>query len=111
MVYELTYTASLYCALMQDCDILVFRFLTEFRPQSNLWIGDKGDEGNREKGLYAHMILESLSDATEYEPGDIAERVVRKDFNWKITHAFVPTTPYKVDEKIIKDIYFSINEG
>jgi len=111
LVYELTYTASLYCALMQDCDILVFRFMTEFRPQSHLWIGDKGDAGDRTKGLYAHMVLDSVTDATEYEPGDIGERVVRKDFSWKITEAYVPTIPYQIDEKIIRDVYITINEG
>lgn len=111
LVYNLTYSASLYCALMQDADILAFRFMTEFRPQCHLWIGDTGDAGNREKGLYAHMVLEDVTDASEYEPGDIGERIIRKDFSWKITEAYVPTIPYEIDEKIIKDIYFTVNEG
>jgi hypothetical protein len=116
LVYELTYTASMYCGIMQDADLLIFKFMSEFRPQCNLWIGDEGDKNtdgtmDRTKGLYAHMVLESVTDATEYEPGDIGERVVRKDMSWKITEAYVPTIPYKVDDKIIKDVYFNINGG
>lgn len=105
LTYETTYLATLYTALMQDMDILTFKIVTEFRPQANLWIGPPGTEGDRTKGLYANMLLDAVVDATEYEPGDIGERVVRKDFSWKITEAYVPTVEAAIDEKIIKEIF------
>ena len=105
LTYETTYIGSLYTALMQDMDILTFKIVTEFKPQANLWIGTPGTEGDRTKGLYANMLLDSVIDATEYEPGDIGERVVRKDFSWKITEAYVPTVESAIDANIIREVF------
>jgi hypothetical protein len=104
-VYEIGYIGSLYCGLMQDADILVYKFLTEFRPNAYLWIGPCAETGNDEKGVWAHMVLEGIADTTEYEPLDISERVVKKDFSWKITDAFVPTTEGILSEDIVKEVY------
>ena len=105
LTFETTYIASLYCALVQDMDILTWKIVTEFKPQANLWIGPPETVGNRNEGVYAQMLLDSVTDATEYEPGDIGERVVRKDFAWKITEAYVPTSITVLDENIIKDVF------
>jgi hypothetical protein len=110
LVYELSYTAVLYAGLMQDMDILTFKIVTEFKPNANLWIGPPGSVGDRTLGVYANMLLESVVDATEYEPGDIGERVVRKDFSWKITEAYVPTTDAIIDSDIVNEIYFDYPE-
>jgi hypothetical protein len=110
LVYEINYTATLYTGLMQDMDILVYRFMTEFRPQHHLWIGQPGTEGDGTKGVWAHMILDGVTDATEYEPGDIGERVVRKDFSWTVTEAYVPTVAAQIDDNIIEEVYADINE-
>jgi len=110
-VYEVGYIGTLYCGLMQDADILVYKFLTEFRPNANLWIGPCAEVGNDEKGVYAHMVLEGIADSTEYEPLDIGERVVRKDFSWKITDAFVPTTEGVLDQSIIEEVYADYYES
>jgi hypothetical protein len=110
LVYELSYTAVLYTALMQDMDILTFKIVTEFRPNANLWIGLPGTIGDRTKGVYANMLLDSVVDATEYEPGDIGERVVRKDFSWKITEAYVPTEDAVIDDNIVKEVFFDYPE-
>jgi hypothetical protein len=54
------------------------------------------------------MLLDSVADATEYEPGDIGERVVRKDLTWRITEAYVPLMESAIDEDIIRDVYGDI---
>lgn len=105
LTYEVTYTGSLYTALMQDMDILTFKIVSEFKPNFNLWCGPPGTETDRTKGLYANMLLDSVVDSTEYEPMDIGERVVRKDFNWKITEAYVPTVEGEIDGDIVKEIF------
>jgi hypothetical protein len=102
-VYEINYTAHLYTALMQDADILMFKFASEFKPQCYLWIGDQTAIGDGTKGLYAHMLLDSITDGSEYEPGDIAERVIRKDLNWRVTEAYVPTLEVDVNDQIIEE--------
>jgi hypothetical protein len=51
------------------------------------------------------MVLEGIADATDYEPMDIGERVVRKDFSWKITDAFVPTSEGVLTDDIVEQIY------
>lgn len=109
LVYTISYTGTLYTALMQDADILTFRFLKEFKPNCYLWIGPDNAVNDTTKGLWAHMELESVTDATEYEPGDISERVIRKDFNWKISEAYIPTSEYKLDDNIIKEVYGDIS--
>lgn len=106
--YTLTYTGTLYTALMQDMDILTFRFASEFRPQCYLWIGPEDAVNDGTKGLWAHMELDSINDATEYEPGDIGERVVRKDFTWRITEAYAPTVEAKIDDNVIQEVYSDI---
>jgi hypothetical protein len=108
LVYEVTYTAALYTALMQDMDILTFKFVTEFKPNFVLWCGPPGTDGDSTKGLNAHMLLESVVDATEYEPMDIGERVVRKDFNWKITEAYVPTIESVLADNIVKEVFTDV---
>jgi hypothetical protein len=95
---------------MQDADILVFKFLTEFRPNSNLWIGPCEHTGEDDYGVWAHMVLDGIADATEYEPLDINERVVRKDFSWTITDAFVPTTEGELDQDIIDEVFIDFYE-
>lgn len=111
LVYEVGYIATLYAALMQDADILMFKFLTEFRPNANLWIGPCDKAGDNAYGVWAHMILEGIADATEYEPLDIGERVVRKDFSWTITDAFVPTTESEIDTDIIEEVFTDLYTG
>lgn len=109
LVYELTYTASLFTALMQDADMLIFNFLTEFRPQCHLWIGPDDSVGDGSKGVWAQMTIEGgVTDSTEYEPGDIGERVIRKDFTWTITDAYVPTMEAVIDDRIIKEVYIDL---
>lgn len=108
LVYELTYNATLYTALMQDMDILLFKVATEFRPQAHLWIGPSDAVNDGTKGIWAHVILDSVTDGTEYEPMDIGERVVRKDFTFRITEAYAPTTEPVIDEGIIKEVYGDI---
>lgn len=110
-VYEVNYTATLYTALMQDADILSFKLLTEFRPNANVWIGPCDKIGDNNYGVWAHMIFESMADATEYEPMDIGERVIRKDFNWKITDAFVPTTEPELDTSIVEEVFTGLYPG
>ncbi len=105
LTFETTYIGSLYCALFQDMDILTYKIVSEFKPQANLWIGPPNTVGNRNEGVYANMELESVSDATEYEPGDINERVNRKDFSWKITEAYVPMSNTVIDPAIIKEVF------
>jgi hypothetical protein len=104
-VYEVGYIGTLYAGLMQDADILVYKFLTEFRPNAYLWIGPCSEAGDNTKGVWAHMVLEGIADATDYEPMDIGERVVRKDFSWKITDAFVPTSEGVLTDDIVEQIY------
>jgi hypothetical protein len=106
--YEISYTASFYAGLMQDADILLFKFASEFRPQCYLWIGPDNAVNDTDQGLWAHMLLDSVADATEYEPGDIGERVVRKDLTWRITEAYVPLMESAIDEDIIRDVYGDI---
>ena len=106
--YEVTYSATLYCGLMQDSDILLFRFMSEFRPQCYLWIGPDNAVNDTDQGLWAHMLLDSVTDGTEYEPGDIGERVVRKDLSWRITEAYVPTMESSISEDIIREVYGDI---
>lgn len=108
MNYEISYTGTLYCGLMQDADILMFKFLTEFKPQCYLWVGDQEHVGDLDYGVYACMTLEGVTDGTEYEPGDMAERVVRKDFTWKIDNAYVPTTGYTVSDEIVQYVYTDV---
>jgi hypothetical protein len=109
LVYEISYTAYLYAALMQDADILVFKFATEFKPQCHIWIGDKNYINVGEKGRWAQLVLDGITDGTEYEPGDIAERVVRKDLSFRVTEAYVPTLEpdYSNDvaQQMITDLY------
>lgn len=109
LVYELSYTGTLYGGLMQDVDILAFKIASEFKPMMNLWCGDPLYVGVDGKGLYAQVLLESVVDATDYEPMDIGERVVRKDFNWKILEAYVPTAESKIDGAIIDEIFTDID--
>lgn len=114
LVYELTYNVTLYTALMQDMDILLFKIATEFRPQCNLWLGPSDAVNDGSQGLWAHMLLDSVTDGTEYEPMDIGERVVRKDFSFRITEAYVPTTEPVIDNDIIREVYgdiYSTPEG
>lgn len=111
LVYELGYMATLYTALLQDADILMFKFLTEFKPNANVWIGPCDKAGNNDFGVWAPMILEGVADATEYEPLDIGERVVRKDFSWTIQDAFVPTTEAEIDTSIIEEVFTDLYTG
>lgn len=106
--YTINYVATVYAGLMQDMDILTYKLSSEFRPNCYLWIGpeDKVDDGTA--GLWAHMVLDSVTDGTEYEPGDIGERVVRKDFSWTVTEAYVPTSEPVIDERIIREVYTDI---
>lgn len=106
--YTLNYVATLYTGLMQDMDILTYKFSTEFRPNCYLWIGPEDRVNDTDVGLWAHMVLDSITDGTEYEPGDIGERVVRKDFSWTITEAYVPTTEGHIDERVIQEVYTDI---
>lgn len=109
LVYEVGYIGTLYTALMQDADMLVFRFLSEFKPNSYLWVGPCDKAGDDNYGVWAHMTLDGVADATEYEPLDIGERVVRRDFSWTITDAFVPTTEPVFDSNIIEEVYTDID--
>ena len=111
LVYEVGYIGTLYTALMQDADILVFKFLTEFKPNANVWIGPCDKAGDNDYGVWAHMTLDGIADATEYEPLDIGERVIRKDFSWTITDAFVPTTEGEIDTGIIEEVYSDVYTG
>lgn len=111
LVYEISYIGTLYAALMQDADILMFKFMTEFKPNANVWIGPCDKAGESNYGVWAHMILDGIADATEYEPLDIGERVVRKDFSWTITDAFVPTTETEFDTNIIEEVYTDLYTG
>jgi len=106
--YTINYVATLYTGLMQDMDILTYRLATEFRPNCYLWIGPEDKVNNGDYGLWAHMFLDSVTDGTEYEPGDIGERVVRKDFSWTITEAYVPTTEANIDDRVIQEVYTDI---
>jgi hypothetical protein len=107
-VYSVSYIATVYAGLMQDMDILTFKLLSEFRPQCYLWIGPEDKVNDGTAGLWAHLQLESVTDGTEYEPGDIGERVVRKDFTWTVTEAYVPTVETEIDENIIREVYTDI---
>jgi len=111
LVYEVGYIGTLYTGLMQDADILMFKFMTEFKPNANVWIGVCDKAGQPEHGVWAHMILEGIADATEYEPLDIGERVIRKDFSWTVTDAFVPTTEAELDISIIEQVYTDLYTG
>ena len=110
MVWEITYTTNLYTALQQDADILLYKFATEFRPQCHLWIGDDDHINDWQYGKWAHLVLEGITDASDYEPGDISERVIRKDLSWKITEAYLPTIESESSENVVldfaKDLYY-----
>jgi hypothetical protein len=111
LVYEIGYIGTLYTALMQDADILMFKFLTEFKPNANVWIGPCDKAGDNNYGVWAPMILDGIVDATEYEPLDIGERVVRKDFSWTIQDAFVPTTEAELDTNIVEEVFTDLYTG
>lgn len=111
LVYEIGYIGTLYTALMQDADILMFKFLTEFKPNANVWIGPCDKAGDNDYGVWAPMILDGVADATEYEPLDIGERVVRKDFSWTIQDAFVPTTESEIDSDIVDEVFTDLYTG
>jgi hypothetical protein len=42
---------------------------------------------------------------------DASERTVRKDFNWRITEAYVPTDETAIDSNIIKEVYADVYLG
>ncbi len=111
LVYEVGYIATLYTALMQDADILMFKFLTEFKPNANVWIGPCDKAGEPNWGVWAPMILDGVADASEYEPLDIGERVIRKDFSWTIQDTFVPTTESIFDSSIVEEVYADVYAG
>ena len=109
-VWEISYTANMYTALQQDADILLYKFATEFRPQCHLWIGDEDHQGEGQYGKWANLILDGITDASDYEPGDIGERVIRKDLSWRITEAYLPLIESGSSEDIVldfaKDLYY-----
>ena len=110
MIWGITYTANLYTALQQDADILLYKFATEFRPQCHLWVGDEDNIDDGHYGKWAHLVLEGVADASDYEPGDISERVIRKDLSWRITEAYLPTIDSESSENVVldfaKDLYY-----
>ena len=110
-VWKLSYTISMYFALQQDCDMLLYRLLTDFKPQCNLWIGEKHNQGDYTKGVYAHMNLVGVSDSSDWEPADINERVERKDINFVVDEAYVPYLEHKVEDHIVEDLYLGISTG
>lgn len=98
MEYELRYTINIWSVYQQEMDILLYQIMSEFRPEKFFWIGDPNfgmqydkDRMDREhKGQWAHALLESISDASELEPGDAADRVLRQEITFYIESAYTP---------------------
>ena len=103
MEYKLSYSVNVWSMYRQFMTILDFQFLSEFRPEKFLWIPGLGPddagygmdyEGCRMDrqfhGQWAHLTLESRADASEYEPGDAADRALRMEYTLTIDNAFLP---------------------
>jgi hypothetical protein len=96
-------TSGIWSVYQQELDILNYQIMTEFAPEKYFWIPGKnvgddkygldfsGDREDREfKGQWAHALLESISDASDLEPGDATNRTLRSEAVFVITNAYAP---------------------
>ena len=98
MEYEVRYTINIWSVYQQEMDILLYQIMSEFNPQKFFWIGDPNygmnydkDRMDREhKGQWAHALLDSINDASDLEPGDAADRVLRQEITFYIESAYAP---------------------
>ena len=112
--YRLNYIVDIIAPTQQDMDYLQYQVITEFAPEKYFWISDKrggkeygldytGNRWNREfNGQWAHSLLESVSDLSEYEPGG-SDRTLRTQIMFAINNAYLPL-PFETDQPMIGSI-------
>lgn len=109
--YNLQYSINIWAVYQQELDILNYQIATEFVPDRWWWVGDNqygfdydGPREDREhKGQWAHGMLEAITDASDYDTGDIEDRSLRSEIIFSITNAYLPQ-PFNNDQSIVGSI-------
>ena len=106
--YQVHYSINLWSIYMQEMDILSYQIVTSFNPENYFWIGDEeygfnfdGDRMDREHhGQWAHSLIDTISDVSDLEPGDAANRTLRTEIGFMINNAYLPM-PFEKDQSMI----------
>lgn len=125
--YQLTYSVNIWTRLQHDMDLVLYQLATQFLPMRWLAIDSSIDYKNydtlqtmengprqgrdwdsvsnefiKRPGQWFPLILESMNDVSELEPGDASDRLIRYDVNLLCDRAFLPVGGYEY--KAIKSI-------
>lgn len=128
--YSLTYVINIWTKLQMDMDIVLYQLLTQFTPYRYLAVesnidyknyenttrfypmtggpeqGKTWDEANekyeRKPGQWFPLLIESTADASNLEPGEAGDRLIRYDINLMCDRAYLPLGGFEY--KSIKEL-------
>lgn len=109
--YQVHYIINIWAPYQQDMDVLNYQVVSEFNPEKFFWIGDdeygfdynEDREDRTHKGQWAHSLIDVISDVSDLEPGDGTDKLLRNEFGFMITNAYLPQ-PFEDDQSMIEQV-------
>ena len=125
-VYQISYVINIWTKLQIDMDVVLYQLLSQFTPMKWLAVDSEIDYkgydflkhpengpyqngDTRRPGQWFPLKLESVTDASNLEPGEAGERVIRTDVNLVSDWAYLPIGGYEY--KAIKSVLVDFPGG